>query len=205
MRSRPVLLVAALLLLGPALLLTTARLVEPDGDLWIQAQAFTPLALVPYGLLFVGLLVALLVALARRRGRSGPLALAGLLALGGLALHGWWFAPQVLGANPPAAGGAERLTVMTANLGQGRGDAVGLVQAASEAGVDVLAVQEITPAALARMRQAGIDELFPHRAGRAEEAYRGTMVFARAPLRAPTRVPASSRSRGAPTRALRYA
>jgi endonuclease/exonuclease/phosphatase (EEP) superfamily protein YafD len=186
MRARSVLLVTVVvLLLGPALLLTVARLVEPDGGLWVQAEAFTPLALVPYALL----LGVLLVCLVRRRGRSVPLVLATVLALGGLALHGWWFSPQLLGENPPAAAGAERLTVMTANLTQGEGDGIGLVQAASDAGVDVLVVEEISPAAVTRMEQAGLDDLLPHRAGRPEEGVSGTMVFARLPLGEPTRVP----------------
>jgi hypothetical protein len=78
---------------------------------------------------------------------------------------------------------------MTANLTRGEGDGIGLVRAASDAGADVLVVEEITPAALDRMRRAGLDDLFPHRAGRPEEGVRGTMVFARAPLGRPTPVP----------------
>jgi endonuclease/exonuclease/phosphatase (EEP) superfamily protein YafD len=186
MRARSVLLaVTTILLLGPALVLTTARLIEPDGTLWVQAVAFTPVALVPYALL----LGVLLVPLVRRRGRSVPLVLAAVLAVAGLLLHGWWFSPQVLGANPRAASGAEPLTAMTANLTKGEGDGIGLVQAASAARVDVLVVAEITPTVLARMQQAGLDDLFPYRAGRPEEGVSGTMVFARVPLRKPTRLP----------------
>src|SRR5687767_498546 len=118
MRARPVLLVGSVVLLAPALLLTTARLVEPEGRLWVQAQAFTPLALAPYAVVLAGLLVPLV----RHRGRSVPLVALAAVAVGGLALHGWWFAPQVLGRNPPAASGAQRLTVMTANLTKGEGD-----------------------------------------------------------------------------------
>ena len=186
MRVRSALLgFASILLLAPALFLTTARLVEPDGVLWVQAEAFTPMALAPYAVLLGGALVAL----ARRRGRSVPLVLLAVAALAGLGLHGWWFAPLVLGSNPPAADGAATLTVMTANLTRGEGDGVGLVQAASEAGADVLVVEEITPTALTRMRRAGLDDLFPHRAGSPEKGVRGTMVFARAPLGRPTPVP----------------
>ena len=188
MRVRSALLgFASVLLLVPALLLTTARLIEPDGVRWVQVQAFTPLALVPYAVLLAGALVAL----GRRRGRSGPGLVTAVVALAGLGLHGWWFAPLVTGANPPAADGAPTLTVMTANLTRGEGDGTGLVQAASEAGADVLVVQEITPAALAGMRRAGLDDLFSHRAGRPEQGVRGTMVFARAPLGRPTPVPAA--------------
>ena len=185
MRARPALIVCSVVLLAPALLVTTARLVEPTGRFWVQVQAFTPLALAPYAVVLAGLLVPL----ARRRGRSVPLLAAAVFALGGLALHGWWFSPQVLGQNPPAARGAQQLTVMTANLTKGEGDGVGLVQAASDAGVDVLVVEEITPGAVARMERAGLDELLPHRAGRPAEGVSGTMVFARAPLGEPARVP----------------
>lgn len=186
MRVRSVLLgFASVVLLAAALPLTTARLLEPDGVRWVQLEAFTPLALVAYAVL----LGAALVGLFRRRGRAGaPLLLAGL-ALACLGLHAWWFAPLLVGANPPAADGAATLTVMTANLTRGEGDGVGLVQAASEAGVDLLVVEEITPAALARMQKAGLNDLLPHRVGQPEEGVRGTMVFARAPLGRPTPVP----------------
>ena len=186
MRARAVLLPALIaLLLAPALLLTTVRLVEPAGGRWVRVEAFTPVALA----LYAAVLVALLVPLVRRRPRPPALVLVAALALAGLGLHGWWFSPQLLGANPPAAAGAEPFTVMTANLTGGRGDGIALVQSASEAGVDVLVVEEITPDALTRMQQAGLDDLFPHRVGSAEERFQGTMVFAREPLGEPTRVP----------------
>ena len=57
----------------------------------------------------------------RRRWRTPTTAVL-VLALAGLGVHAWWFAPQVSGANPPAAAGAEPLVVMTANVAQGDGD-----------------------------------------------------------------------------------
>ena len=100
MRARSVLLaVTTVLLLGPALVLTTARLIEPDGTLWVQAVAFTPVALVPYALLLpvlraYSLLAAAhaflagagMFALCRARGRSQ---LASLLAAVAISLGGF--------------------------------------------------------------------------------------------------------------------
>ena len=103
MRGRTVVfwLVAVGFLLA-GVLLTTTRAFEPAGGWWVRLEAFTPLG---HGLLRRG---------ARRprspgsrTGARPPAPRGVVLALAGLALHVWWFAPMVTGANPPAPDGAE--------------------------------------------------------------------------------------------------
>ncbi|MDI6910240.1 endonuclease/exonuclease/phosphatase family protein [Nocardioides sp.] len=179
MRARAVVFwVASAVLLVPAALLTLARTVEPPAAWWIQLEAFTPFGTVLYA---GALLVAAGRLLVRRRWRtpaSAALGLVSVAAVAGLVLHCWWLAPLVTGVNPPPAPGAERLTVMTANIAQGDGDPFELVRLASEAGVRLLVVEEITPADLADMERAGLSDLLPYRTGEPRSGGHGTMVFA---------------------------
>ena len=171
-RGRAVGLLALGLVLAPALMLTVVRLFEPWGERWVRLEAFTPLAIVMYGVALLALLVRF--AMARRWGRGLAAAAVAL----GLALHIAWFSPMISGANPPPRAGAEPLRVMVVNLYAGRADGLDVVRAASEEDIDVLVVTEMTPAALARMESAGLESLFPHRAGRSGRSKLGTMVFA---------------------------
>lgn len=164
--------VAVTVLLLPALLLTLTRLFEPRGARWVQLEAFTPLAAAPYAVL------VLLAGLVAWRGRDATAVAVALVAVVGLGLHGWWFAPLVSGANPPAAAEAETLTVMTANMHLGDADGIELVASASEVGADILVVQEVTAPLLVDMERAGLAALFPHRAGEPGDSAEGTMVFA---------------------------
>jgi endonuclease/exonuclease/phosphatase (EEP) superfamily protein YafD len=170
--------VVVLVLLVPAGLLTFGRLVEPDSGPWVRLEAFTPLAI----LLYAGAVIALGARLAVRRRWRSVTAGALVLALAGLAVHAWWYTPQVTGSNPPAADGAEPLVVMTANVAAGKGDPIEVVRMASEDDVDLLVVQEITEADLADMVRAGLDELLPHRMGQPGVGGDATMVFARTEL-----------------------
>jgi len=171
-RGRVVGLLALGLVLAPAVVLTVVRLFEPWGERWVRLEAFTPLAIVMYGVALLALLVRF--AMARRWGRGLAAAAVAL----GLALHITWFSPMISGANPPPRAGAEPLRVMVVNLYAGRADGLDVVRAASEEDIDVLVVTEMTPAALARMESAGLESLFPHRAGRSGRSKLGTMVFA---------------------------
>ncbi len=173
---------AVLALLLPAALLTGTRAVDVMSGRLVRVESFTPLAIPAYAVL----LVAAVTSLAIRRGRWAgrvPLALVALVAAGGLVLHGAWFSARVVGANPPAAAGAEPLTVMTANLYAGEADGIELVRTASEEGADVLVVEEITATGLAAMDRAGLGSLYPNRVGAADDLDSdGTMVFSRLPL-----------------------
>lgn len=169
-------LLAALVL--PAVALTVLRLLGPDQGLLVRLTSFAPLA-VP---LYAGaLLVAVPRWLRRRREREGAV-LPVLLALAGLALHGWWVAPLWTGQETTAVKPVYRLEVMTTNLLQGRGDPARVMRTAAEHRVDVLVVQEITPPALRGMERLGLGEAYPHRAGRPAETPAGTMVFSTVPL-----------------------
>lgn len=169
------LLVLALLL--PAALLSVVRLLEPSSGWAIQMVALTPLALP----LYAAALLLLGIALLSRRERT-VLIVPALLAVVGLGLHAWWYSPQLLGASPPAAEGAEPITVMTTNLSAGRGDAISLMAEASDAGVDILVVEEITPGSLAEMERVGLKDVLPYRVGDPVDGVEGTMVFSREPM-----------------------
>jgi hypothetical protein len=171
-RGRRAVTLLLVLLLVPGIVLTLVRLLDPWDGLWVRLESFTPFGIAAYGAALVVVLIWFAVA------RSWGTGLAAAAVAGGLALHVSWFAPMVLGANPPPRAGAEPMRVMVANLYAGRTDGLDVVQAASEEGVDVLVTTEVTPAALARMERAGLDSLFGHRAGRPGSGVKGTMVFA---------------------------
>jgi endonuclease/exonuclease/phosphatase (EEP) superfamily protein YafD len=182
MRGRVLGVLALTSVLAPAVVLTTVRLLEPWDGFWVRLEAFTPLAIVLYGAALLVLLVRF--AMARQWGRGVA---AGAVALG-LALHIAWFSPLVSGANPPPRAGAEPLRVMVANLYVGRADGLDVVRTASAEDVDVLVATEVTRTALARMESAGLDSLFPHRAGGPGRSRTGTMVFANVRLADPARL-----------------
>ena len=185
MRGRWAVMVVVLLFVLPGVVLTLVRLLEPWDGRWVRLESFTPLGIAAYG---AALLVLLLwLAVARRR----PIGIAAIAVTGGLLLHLAWFAPMVLGANPPPREGAESLRVMVANLYAGQADGLDVVRAASEEHVDLLVATEVTPDALARMERAGLDSLFPHRAGSAAPGVEGTMVFANVRLGRASRLPTS--------------
>lgn len=163
-------------LLGvPAVAVTVARIAGTHHRPAVVLQSMAPLALPAYGVA----LVRLGVVSARTR---SPAALAGtLVAALGVGLHAWWEAPMFVG-RPPAAGSGTRMTVMTANIELGRGDAAALARAVHDRGVGLLAVQEITPEALRRIEATDIAADLPYRAGRADRATGGTVLFSRTPL-----------------------
>jgi len=169
---------AAVLVALPAVPLTVARAFDTDNGSLIRLEAFTPLALPMYAVL----LVLLAFGAARRHGGRKPRVVAALLALTGLAAHAWWFAPQVIGDNPAPTQGAERLTVMNANLYEGRADAQELVDAVRANHVDILVLEEITPQLLEEMDGLGLATLLPERVGEPDYMVAGTMILANRPL-----------------------
>ena len=162
----------------PALTLTVARAFDTDNGSMIRIEAFTPLALPLYAVL----LVLLAAGAVRQRDARRPPTVAAALALAGLGVHAWWFAPQLVGGNPEPAEGAERITVMNANLYEGRAEADEVVDAVRENDVDILVLEEITPDLLAEMDAAGLAELLPERVGEPDYMVAGTMILANRPL-----------------------
>ncbi len=160
-------------LAGPALTLTVVRIVDSDVGSMIRIESFTPMGIPLYALL----VVLLAFGAARRHGGRKVRVTGVVLAVAGLLVHGWWFAPQVTGDNPAPAAGSPRITVMNANLYEGRGDAQDVVDAVRDEHVDILVLEEITPEALARLDAAGLTQLLPRRIGTPDRDVAGTMVF----------------------------
>ncbi len=183
--ARILLWIAALILLVPALSLTLLRPTDTTIGPVVRWQAFAPMAIPLYVVVLVVSIAGLLV-----DGRSRRLArpVVTILAVLGLALHLWWFAPQVVGAAPEPAAGAPTLTVMTSNIYANHGDPVQLAEEAARAQVDLLVVEEVTEWAVSRMDQAGLAELLPYRIGTFGDGASGTMVFSSEPLGEPRRL-----------------
>jgi endonuclease/exonuclease/phosphatase (EEP) superfamily protein YafD len=91
-------------------------------------------------------------------------------------------APRAIAGSEPDARGP-RLTVMTANVYEGRGDARALMTLVRRYHVDVLSLQELTPGELARLDAAGAAELLPGRVTEPRDGADGSGLLARVPLR----------------------
>ena len=98
--ARVLLWILALTFLVPALSLTLLRPTDTTIGPVVRWQAFAPLAIPLYVVVLVVSITGLLV-----DGRSRRLArpVVTILAVLGLGLHLWWFAPQVVGAAPEPA------------------------------------------------------------------------------------------------------
>jgi endonuclease/exonuclease/phosphatase (EEP) superfamily protein YafD len=129
--------------------------------------AFTPWVLAPC-------VLALILSAAVRDRWAVVVAVAATLAL-------------VVVVAPRAWGSAEHrdgvtLRVMTANLRVGGADAPTIVRLVRDNRIDLLALQEYTPAAAAALRRAGLDALLPYRVDDAEPLAIGSALYARSPL-----------------------
>lgn len=167
------LLLAALLL--PAVGLTVLRILHPEVGVLVRLTSFVPLALLLYAGAFA-MVVGKLVFPGRDsvRGWTGVMAAVVI----GLCLHAWWISPQFIGSRPDPADDAPRLQVMTMNLFRGAADPSTVLQTAALERVDVLVLEEVTPAALRELEDYGLKEAFPNRVGVPQEGVDGTMAFA---------------------------
>jgi endonuclease/exonuclease/phosphatase (EEP) superfamily protein YafD len=119
---------------------------------------------------------------------AGPAAVAGVAGAALTAAVGPRAVPH---RQPPAAGPV--LRVLTANLLAGRAEAEAVVELVGRKHADVLFVQELTDDAAARLQEAGLGDLLPHRV--TQPVPRGTRgsIYARYPLRgAPPAAPSSA-------------
>ncbi|MCV7374149.1 endonuclease/exonuclease/phosphatase family protein [Mycolicibacterium arabiense] len=83
-------------------------------------------------------------------------------------------------ADPPPESSVT-VRVMTINMLYGRANAASIVATASRQ-ADVLMVQELTPEALRRLQQAGVDRAFPHHAIEPRPMAAGAGIFSRHPI-----------------------
>ncbi|MFI5624344.1 endonuclease/exonuclease/phosphatase family protein [Nocardioides sp. NPDC051685] len=160
----------------PALAITLSRALASTDLRAVRLAAFAPFGVGLYALCLVAVLV--LVWLAAGGARTRLLVVAGVAALL-LAVHLIWQAPLYAGTRATSAG--EPLTVMTTNLLEGKGDTDAVVEAVRAHKVNVLAVQEITPEAFAKLSST-LREQLPYRIGEAAPGTRGTMLFADQPI-----------------------
>ena len=142
-------------LLAPLLYAATFFLGAPTvialvGD---HGRTYFVLAVAVLPLLALPLVVLLGVQLLLKR-RLTALVTAALVAV-----NAYWQVPLWVG-DPVPEGAA--LTAMTANMRLGLGDADALVRLVTEKKVDVLAVEELTPDLVARLREAGLDKQLPY-------------------------------------------
>lgn len=177
---RPLLGLVAVLGLVGSVVLSGSRFLDLGRSWPVMVASFSSYAVAGYAVVLV---LALL--LRRRAARRRWLGVVALLALVGLVAQGWWLAPQFTGGSRARSD----LTVMSSNLEFGRGDAATVVRTVASGGVDVLVLEEVTPASLVRLRDAGLDDLLPHEAGTPAQTASGTMVFSRWRLGAPRPVP----------------
>lgn len=161
-------------LLVPALMVTGARLLQPDGGRWVRLVAFTPYATV----LYAAAVLLVLVAVAAGRGfwrRASGTAVIALVPL--LGLHLFWVHEPYVGDVANVSG--TRFTVMTANLRVGSADVARVVEVAVRNDVDALVLSEITPDALTALNEAGLSRAFPYQEGQAAPGVAGTMAFSK--------------------------
>lgn len=131
-----------------------------------------PVAAMPYALpVAVGALLLLLSL------RAWPRV---LLAVALVAVQLLWLAPRYTAGGTGVPPGASLLRLGTANTYQGQIDARALVDLVARERLDVLALQELTPGVVARLDEAGLQELLPHRELRPGA---DTALFSRLPLR----------------------
>jgi endonuclease/exonuclease/phosphatase family metal-dependent hydrolase len=122
----------------------------------------------------------------RLAGRRGPAATAALAATA----LGLMVRSRRIPRPQPAASGPV-LRVLSVNMFFGQADAEVIVALARQAGTDALLVQELTPDAVTRLKQAGLDDLMPY----AQQEFRegsdsgGSGIYARYPLHEGPAVP----------------
>lgn len=161
------------MLLGTCVAIAICRVIAPRNIVMVGLATMSPVAIILAG---VAALVCL-SALVRDRAAWAPWALA--LSGGFMVLHLVWFAPAVVGGQPPRPPGATPVRVMSINMLGGRADAGQIVEVARRADVDILVALEITDGGLRNLRDADISRLLPYHYGAAAPSPAGTMVFLR--------------------------
>ena len=153
--------------------LSLARFVQFGGTWPVMMAAFSSYALFGYAV------VLIVCALALGSTRHPEMVWFGVVVAAiGIVVHVWWLAPMYAGAKEHRTD----LTVMTANLRFGKGDAPTIARTVKAERVDLLVLEEVTPAELRALQAAGLGKALPHQAGTPAITAAGTMVFSRFPL-----------------------
>ncbi|AEV88239.1 endonuclease [Actinoplanes sp. SE50] len=160
------------LLLTPGLVWTVIRLSGWEAGRLIQVLPFTPYVA-------VGSWLPALLALFFRRWAAGAAGVLIAVALAACVL------PRALPDLDRGPSHGVTLRVMTANLLLGGADTTEITQLVRDNDVAVLAVQEFSPAAQARLTEAGLDRLLPYHSLAAEPGASGSGLYARFPLADP--------------------
>lgn len=84
--------------------------------------------------------------------------------------------------DPRPAGVGRQVRVMSSNFLVGKADAQAVVDAVRRNGVDVLAMQELTPQMVGDLERAGLDAVLPHRVFLDEPGGSGSGIASRHPL-----------------------
>jgi hypothetical protein len=146
------------------------------GVRWVDSSVASLVSVLQSMVPLIGVLVAVLAVIAAVTRRWRLTVATGAL----LAVCATIAVPSVFGNT--VAPGRDDFVVMSANLEYGRADAQSLVIAAREHRVDVLVLIEITPAAVERLRVAGLDTLLPGSVGESSQFAGGTIVRSRIPM-----------------------
>jgi endonuclease/exonuclease/phosphatase (EEP) superfamily protein YafD len=157
---------AALVCLGVAVPTVAVALRREPGILAILTALMPYVAVVSV----VGLLLALL-----SRDRV-VIAVAAVLAVVNVA----WQLPLFVA--DPGGTGTPVLRVMSSNLKYGEGDAQTVVDLVRSQRIDVLALEELTPDAVQRLDDAGLDALLPYSKAQPETTFAGVGLWSRTPL-----------------------
>ena len=95
----------------------------------------------------------------------------------------WCVLPRWIPDGDAAAGArGPTLKVMSANVLAGAASAEELARLVRENGVDILAVQELTPGFVAKAKAVGLDELMPHQVLYPKPSVIGSGIYSRLPL-----------------------
>ncbi|MBN8866643.1 MAG: endonuclease/exonuclease/phosphatase family protein [Solirubrobacterales bacterium] len=135
----------------------------------VQLMAYTPYVLV------LSMFALLFVVLCRRWLAAGFL-LIGVLALALAVL------PREIGG-PEEVPGGQPVRILSLNLGRGYAHADEVAELARVRDADLVAVQEITPEAVAKLDHAGFSVLYPHRVLLPAPQASGGGIYSRWPLR----------------------
>lgn len=139
-----------------------------------MATAFVPFAVPGYAVAGIGSWLGRALTDRRlRRVFTGT----SVVSMLGVLLHAGLLLPSYVGEH---ASGRPDVTVMSANLRLGLGDTAEVARLAEDGDVDVLVLQEVTPASLASL--VDVRRELPHLAGTPSVGARGTLVLSRYPL-----------------------